>query len=81
MGKKTKRKIVSLGTAPVKLIIMIESDTHCNYWYLVFGVTIPFKGPQRGLSKIMIYFTFNACVGKLNKNLCLMVLPHKGSLS
>ena len=56
MGKKTKQIPVSRGTAPVKLIIMIESDTYCNYWYIVVGVTIPFKGPQRDRSKIMSFY-------------------------
>ena len=141
MGRKTKQKPMSHGTAPQRLIVMIESDTTCRYWHLVVGVTIPFKGPKRGLSKIMVYFTFDSCirntnqnpmshgtaplksivmidsityckhwyivvcitillkgpkrglskimkyftfdywVGKLNKNLYLVVLPHKGSLS
>ena len=60
---------------------MIDSDTHCKYWYLIVSVTIPFKEPKRGLSKIMIYFTFDTWVGKINKNLCLVVLPLKGSLA
>ena len=72
---------MSLGTAPQRLIVMIDNDTCFKYWYVMVDVTIPLKGPKRGLSKIMIYFTFDSWVGKLNKNLCLVVLPHKGSLS
>ena len=72
---------MSCGTAEQKLIVMIDSDTGLKYGYIVVGVTTPLKGPDRGLSKIMIYFTFDYWVGKLNKNLCLVVLPHKGSLS
>ena len=59
---------------------MIDSDTHCKYWYIMVGVTIPFKGPKRDLSKIMMYFTFDTWVEK-KENLCLVVLPLKGSLS
>ena len=72
---------MSRGTAPQRLIVMIDSDTSFKYWYIVVGVTIPFKGPKWGLSKIMIYFSFDFWVGKMNKILCLVVLPHKGSLS
>ena len=50
---------MSRGTAPQRLIVMIDSDTSCKYWYIVVGVTIPFKGLKRGLSKIMIYFSFD----------------------
>ena len=50
---------MSRGTAPQRLIVMIDSDTSCKYWYMVVGVTIPFKGPKRALSKIMIYFSFD----------------------
>ena len=55
---------MSRGTAPQRLIVMIDSDTSCKYWYPVVGVTIPCTGPKRGLSKIMIYFTFDSWVGK-----------------
>ena len=72
---------MSRGTAEQRLIVMIDRDTGLKYWYIVVGVTTPLKGPERDLSKIMIYFTFDYWVGKLNKNLCLVVLPQKGSLS
>ena len=62
---------MSRGTAPQRLIVMIDSDTSCKYWYIVVGVTIPFKGLKRGLSKIMVYFTFDSLARKLNK-----ILPH-----
>ena len=58
--RKLNKKPVSRGTAPVKLIIMIESETYCNYWYIVVGVTIPFDWPQRGQSKIVSYFIFDS---------------------
>ena len=67
MGWKSKQKPVSRGTAPQRVIVMIDSETGLKYWYTVVGVTILFKGPKRGLSKIMIYFTFDYWVGKLNK--------------
>ena len=73
---KTFKKNLSHGTVPLKLVIMIDSDTNYKHRYVVVGVTVPFKGPQRGLSKTMLYFTFDSWVGKLIKNLCLMVLPH-----
>ena len=76
LGRKNEQKNISRGTAPQRLIVMIDIDTTCKYWYPVVGVTIPFTGPKRGLSKIMIYFTFDSCARKLNKILCLMVLPH-----
>ena len=69
---------MSHGTAPQRLIVIIDSDTGLKYWYKVVRVTIPLEGPKKGLSKIMIYFTFDSWVGKLNKNVCLVVLPHKG---
>ena len=50
---------MSRGTAPQRLIVMIDSNTSCKYWYKVVGVTIPFKEPKRGLLKIMIYFSFD----------------------
>ena len=81
MGRKTKQKPMSRGTAPQRLIVMIDIDFCCKYCYVMVGVTIPFKGPKKGLSKIMKYFTFDYWVGKLNKSLYLVVLPHKGSLS
>ena len=72
MGWKNKQKRVFRGTAPLKLIVMIDSSTYCKYWYIVVGLTIPIKGPKTGKK---IYFTFDSWVGKLNKNLCLVVLP------
>ena len=40
--RKTKQNPMSCGTAPERLIVMIDSDTCCKYWYIVVGVTIPF---------------------------------------
>ena len=68
---------MSRGTAPQRLIVMIDSDATCKYWYSVVDLTIPFKGPKRGLSKIMIYFTFDSCAQKLNKILSHGTAPLK----
>ena len=56
--EKKKKKPVSRGTAPVKLIIMIESNTYFNYWYIVVGVTILFNGPQGWSVKNYVIFYF-----------------------
>ena len=77
MCRKTKQKRLSLETAQQGLIVMIDSDTGLKYWYIVVCVTIPFKGPKRGLSKIMIYLTFDFWVGKLNKNLSRGTAPKR----
>ena len=81
---KLNKKPMSLGIAPQRLIVMIDSDTGLKYWSIQVGVTIPLKGPKRGLSKIIIYFTFYSLgrkTEKKKKNVCLVVLPNKGSLS
>ena len=71
---------MSHGTAPLKLIVMIDSNTYCKYWYIVVCVTIPFMGP-RAVCQKLLYSTFDFWVGKLNKSLRLVLLLHLGSLS
>ena len=68
------------STAPLKLIVMIDSNTYCKYWYIVVCVTIPFVGP-RALCQKLLYSTFDFWVGKLNKRLRLVLLLHLGPLS
>ena len=71
---------MSHGTAPLKLIVMIDSNTYCKYWYIVVCVTTPFMGPTAVCQKLL-YSTFDLLVGKLNKSLRLVLLLHLGSLS
>ena len=59
MGTKTKQKPMPRGTAPLKLIVMIDSSTYCKYWYIVVGVTIPFKESKRG-KKLCHIFVFGS---------------------
>ena len=49
---------MSRGTAQQMLIFMIDSDTGCKYWYIVIGVTIPFKGPKGGGGSVKNYDIF-----------------------
>ena len=71
---------MSHGTAPLKLIVMTDSNTCCKYWYIVVCITIPFMGP-RAVCQKLLYSTFDFWVGKLNKRLRLVLLLQLGSLS
>ena len=46
MGRKTNKKSMSHGTAPLNLIVTDNSDTYIKYWYILVAVTIPIKGLQ-----------------------------------
>ena len=78
---KVNKILCLVVSAPQRLIVMIDSYSGCKYWYIVVAVTISFKGFERGLSKILLNLTFDSSIGKLNKILCLVVLPQKDSLS
>ena len=80
LGWKTKQNLMSHGTAPLKLIVMTDSNTCCKFWYIVVCVTIPLMGP-RAVCQKLLYSTFDFWVGKLNKRLRLVLLLHLGSLS
>ena len=56
LDRKTWTENRSHGTVPLKLNVMTDNDTYYKYCYIVVGVTIPFKGSQRVLSKIILNF-------------------------
>ena len=56
MGRKTNKKYMSHGTAPLNLIVIDNSDTYIKYWYILVAVTIPINGLQWDQTIILSHF-------------------------
>ena len=56
MGRKTNKKSMSHGTAPLNLIVIDNSDTYIKYWYILVAVTIPINGLQWDQTIILSHF-------------------------